>query len=399
MPAFLLLLALSVSPAALNDLAARVAQIAAQAVAAQPGDAGGGRVARATLRVEDAANLGGSEHLVQALRRALAAQKIDVGGDAEAAVQVEAFLASREGRPIAVVRVQAPGRDAHILFAALDAAGTDVPASAGPALAIRTRTLFTSDLPVLDLDADAAGNLFVLHPDRLRVRDLNAAGLPLKNEVGLETGAERLRDPLARLAVNEAARQIAIYGAAASLAPAPPIPFEGYTLKSFPAATPWRVVNPWRSVAADIQMVAGRNYFHSAAAGDLYALAPAAGVTRSHWAVLSVPGRLWLADPDMRPLIGSSAPGTFGGDVASVPLACAGTVILAPGDEAAPARDRISVLRVENDRLVPYSSVEVEGAIYRLKALPSSGEQHRVLAVTQRGPAVRVEEIELQCSK
>lgn len=398
MPALLLLVALSVSPTALDDFAAKVAQAAAQAIAAPVGEPGGSRPARAVLRVEDAANVGGSQYLTQALQQALAAQKIQLGSG-EDAVQVEAFLANREGRLIAVARVQAPGRDARVLFAAVDGTSSEAATPAGPDLAIRTRTLLRSDLPVLDLEADRSGNLFVLHPDRLRVRDLNTPGLLLKNAVGLETGAERLRDPLGRLVINEGARQIGIYTAAVSAAAAPPVPFEGYTLKFLPASAAMPVAHPSPGVAAGIQMVAGRNYFHSAAAGDFYAIAPVTGVTRSHWAVLGVPGRLWLADDSLGPVIGSSAPGTFGGDVASVQLACAGTVVLAASADAAPARDRISVLRVENDRFVPYRSLEIEGAVYRLKALPAAGEQRRVLAVTKSDSAVRVEEIELQCLK
>ena len=185
----LLLLAMTLPQADVNQFAARVAQALAQ----RPG-------ARVLLSVEDTAATGASEQLARALRESLRQRGFELTAESDAAVQVNAWLSLRRGRPLAVARITAEGREAAILFAEFElAAQPATPVSERPAVAIRTRTLIESDLPVLDIETDSAGNLFVLHTDRLRAYDLNAAGTPLKAEIGLETGSGRQRDPLVRL--------------------------------------------------------------------------------------------------------------------------------------------------------------------------------------------------------
>ena len=221
---------------------------------------------------------------------------------------------------------------------------------------------------MLDLEADSAGNLFVLHPDRLIAYDLNAAGLPVKAEVGLDTGAGRLRDPLVRLQARENPRQLELYTAAEALGPAPPLAIQGYTLRSFDASVQMRLRHPWRAVSLPLQLVAGKNFFRGDSLAGVYGLAPVLSSRRAHWVLLDRAGRLVLTDARLRPV--SVAAGPFGGDVASVALPCTGAVVMAAGPQPRPLYDRITVLRVENDRLVPLTNLEVEGAVRRLKALP-----------------------------
>lgn len=390
----LLLLALSLPQAEVNDFAAKLAQRLAQAT---------GSGARVVLRVEDPGGIGAAEQLTRALRESLRLRGVEPAVEGEAAYHVHAYLSRRRGRPLGVAHISTESREVAVLFAEFssDAAAETAPAE-GAAVAIRTRTLLTPDQPVLDLEADPAGNLFVLHADRVRVFDLNSAGLPLKAEIGLDTAADRQRDPLVRLLARDAPRQLEAYSASATVPPAPPLPIEGYALRTFTASTPMRVPHPWRAVFAQIQPVAGRNFFRSASMPELYALAPVISPLRAHWALLDGSGRLLLADADLRPI--SVAAGTYGGDIASAALPCAGTVVLAAGADPNPVRDRISVLRVENDRLLPYTSLELNGAVRRLKALPATGDQRRILAVTETGVAAqtregtRIEEIELRCS-
>lgn len=389
----LLLLAISLPPADVNGFAARVGQAVAQRrESTQPR----GRV---LLRVEDPGATGAAEQLLRALQEALRARGFEPASEGEAVIQVHAYLSLRRGQPLALARILAEGQEPVLLFTefAPNAGARETPAE-GPPVAIRTRTLLAPDLPVLDLEADAAGNLFVLHPDQVRVYDLNSAALPLKAEIGLDTGADRLRDPLVRLVARDNPRQLEIYSAAAAVSPAPPLPVEGYALKSFNAAAAIRVPHPWRAVFAPIKPVAGRNYFSTSAVARLAGLAPVSSPLRAHWALLSADGRLLLADADLRLLPGGAAPGLFGGDVASAAVPCAGTLLLAAGSEPSPARDRISVLRVENDRILPYTSLELDGAVRRLKALPAAGDQRRILAVAEKNGTTRVEEIELRCS-
>ncbi len=291
-------------------------------------------------------------------------------------------------------------------------------------MVIRTRTLLTTELPVLDLEADREGNLFVLHPDRLVVFDLNAAGppvkAPVKAEVRLDTGAERLRDPLVRLLAHDSPRRLELYSAAETLAPAPPRTIEGYTLRSLEASAPLRMSHPWRAVSLQFRLAAGRNFLYGGPVAKLYGLAPVRSPLRARWVLLDGTGRLVLTDASLRPI--SIASGPFGGDVASAALPCTGTVVMAAGPEPHPVRDRISVLRVENDRLLPFTSLAMEGAVRRLKTLAPVGKARRILAViqsnavvqtnavvqssavvqsdvaAQANQATRIEEIELRCS-
>lgn len=384
----LLLAAITLPPADVSAFAARVAQAAGAANAGS----------RVLLRVDDPGGTGAAEQLRQALRDSLREQKLDTMTEGEAPLQILSYLGMRRDRPLAIARIVQDGRELQVLFAEF----TNEPAAAvappaGPAVAIRTRSLFSPEFTVLDLEADTAGNLFLAHPDRIRVFDLNASGLPLKAEVGLETGAEHLRDPLVRMQLRDTPHQLELYSAAPMITNPPPVPLEGYALKAFPAAVKMRVTHPWRAVSATLQLANGRNYFRSATVPELWGLAPVLSPLRAHWIVLDTGGHLQLADADLR-LMGAPYAGTFGGDVASASLPCAGTVVLAASSDAAPARDRITVLRVENDQILPYTTIEIEGAVRRLKALPAAGDQRRILAVSEVNGTTRIEEIELRCS-
>ncbi len=388
MLATLLLVALSLPQAEVNSFAARVAQ----SLPPRPG-------ARAVLSVEDPGGVGATEQLARALLEALRQRGFEPAteGDSAAQARVSAYLSLRRGRPLAVARVLSEGREVAVLFAEFAPGAPEAMQPGGPAVAIRTRTLLTLEMPVLDVEADSAGNLFVLHPDRIRVFDLLLAGVPLKAEVGLDTGAERLRDPLVRLLARDSPRQLEVYSAAAAVPAAPPLPLEGYALKTFAAATTMRLPHSARAVFAGVQVVAGRNYFRAAAAPEIQGLAPVSSPLRAHWVLLDGAGRLRLADTDLRTI--TMVPGDFGGDVASAALSCAGTLVLAAGAEPDPVRDHIAVLRVENDRLLPYTSLELEGAARRLKSLPGTAtDQRRVLAVVQSSAGARIEEIELRCA-
>jgi hypothetical protein len=115
--------------------------------------------------------------------------------------------------------------------------------------------------------------------------------------------------------------------------------------------------------------------------------------------VLDPAGRLFLADAELRPILGggATAAGSFGGDVASLTLPCAGALVLAASSDVNPPRDRITMLRMENDALLPGASVELDGAVRRLKTLPPAGELRRVLAVAQSESGWRIDEIEVRC--
>lgn len=367
------------------------------------------------LRVENPAGLGAVEQLAAALRESFRRREFAVVTEGEPAYQVHAYLSLRRGHPLAVARITTEGREIATLFAEFpkDAPPEQaLPESA--AVAVYTRAVLTSGVPVLDVETDDAGNLFVLHPERLRVFAFQAppsrVRLELKAEMGLDTGAERLRDPLVRLVALGEPRRLELHSAARSITPVPPLPIEGYTLKSFDASVPMRLGHSWRDVYAQLQPVAGKNFFRATAAGaaragtapaaELYGLAPVISPLRAHWVLLDVAGRLLLADAELRP-IGPPAPGVFGGDVASGVLSCAGPVVLAAGADPNPSRDRITVFRLQNDRFSPYTHVEVEGAVRRMKSLPGTGEQQReqqrFLAVAQTDHGWRIEEIELRC--
>ncbi len=364
----MLLLAVALPQAELERFAARVAQTAAAA----------GAGTRAALRVEDAGATGAGDQVSRALQDALRQRGIETLGQGNAALQITAYLSLRTGHPLVAARVLNDGREAATLLAEFAPPETATAMSAAAAVTVRTRTLLITDSPVLDVDADSTGNLFVLHAGALRAYDLNASTPSLKTEVGLDTGADRLRDPLVRLVLNEAEKRLEIYTAATAVAQ-PPMLVGSYTLKSF--AAPARLPGP-------VTLAAGRNHFRSPAVPEVYGITALPGGGRAQWALLDGRGRVRLADTELRPL--AVAPGEYGGDVAAVTAPCAGTLVLVAGDEIDPARDRITLLRLDNDRLTPYSAVEIDGAVTRLKTL-SSG---KILAVTPQ----RIDELEVRCT-
>ena len=397
-----LLVALSLPQSEVDAFARRVAQAVGQSQAPGPHS-------RVLLQVEDPGGVGAASQLARALRDALLLEGFEPMAAGEFPHQVFAYLSLRRGRPLAAVRILGKGGEGQelaVLFAEFSPGETpEAVQPEGPPVIIRTRTLLATDLPVLDLEADSAGNLFVLHPDRLVVFDLvafdlNDAGLPgeapIKAKVKLDTGAGRLRDPLIRLLVRDSPRRLELYSAAEPLAPTPPLTIEGYTVRSLKASAPLRLSHPRRGVSLQLQLAAGRNFFRGGTVAKLYGVAPVLSPLRAHWVLLDGAGRLVLTDARLRPI--NTAPGPFGGDVASVTLPCTGTVVMAAGPEPNPLRDRISLLRVENDRLVPFTSLEVEGAVRRLKAIPAAGESQRILAVVETEQATRIEEIELRCA-
>jgi hypothetical protein len=391
MLAVMLMLALSLPPAEVSAFAARVTQSLAGAM---------GSKGRVLLRVEDPGETGAAEQVASALRDALRQAGIEAASEGDLPWQLHIYLGRRNGLPLATARITNEWREAALLFAAFPVpVGAGSPAAGGPALVTSVRTLLASDLPVLDLEADAAGNLFVLCSDRLRLYDLNAPAYPMKAEIGIDTGSDRLRDPLVRLVARDSPRQLDMYSAAGKLAPAPPLPLDGYALKGIAAPAKLQWPHPWRATPATLQIIAGRNYFSSAAVPQIQGLAPVVGPLRAHWAVLDPAGRLFLADAELRPILGggATAAGSFGGDVASLTLPCAGALVLAASSDVNPPRDRITVLRMENDALLPGTSVELDGAVRRLKTLPPSGELRRVLAVAQSESGWRIDEIEVRC--
>ena len=396
-----LLVALSLPQAEVDAFARRVAQTVGQSQAPGPHS-------RVLLQVEDLGGVGAAGQLARALQEALLLEGFEPMAAGEFPHQVLAYLSLRRGRPLAAVRILGKGgegREIAVLFAEFSPGETpEAVQPEGPPVIIRTRTLLATDLPVLDLEADPAANLFVLHPDRLVVFDLNAAGLPakapikapVKAAVKLDTGAGRLRDPLVRLLVRDSPRRLELYSAAETLAPAPPLTIKGYTVRSLKASSPLRLSHPRRGVSLQLQLAAGRNFFRGGTVAKLYGVAPVLSPLRAHWVLLDGAGRLVLTDAKLRPI--NAAPGPFGGDVASVTLPCTGTVVMAAGPEPHPLRDRISLLRVENDRLLPFTSLEVEGAVRRLKAIPAGGETLRILAVVETDQTTHIEEIELRCA-
>ncbi len=314
----------------------------------------------------------------------------------ESGYVVNAWMSARRGRPLAVARIASQGREVTAIFSEIrESAPADATAEDAPAIAVRTRTLLAPELPVLDIAADGQGNLFVLHPDRLRVYGRNGTSLELKAEWGLDTGAERLRDPLVRLVVRENPPQLEIHSTAASVAASPPLPIEGYAVKAFGAAPTLRIPHPSRAIFAALQPVEGRNYFRGAHVPEIQGIAPVMSPQRAFWIVLDGAGQLLLADAELRPT-GATVNG-FGGDVASVMLSCAGTVALAAGGDPQPQRDRISLWRVENDRFLPQAHLEVDGAVRRLVALPPAPEKRGAAAIVL-AVASRLEEIELSCA-
>lgn len=381
----ILVLAISLPQPEVNSFAQRVAL---NLPARQEG--------RAMVRVEDPGKTGAALQLERALHDAVRLRGYEVVAASESA-QVHAWLSMRRGRPLVTARVLVDSREAGVAFSEIAPASSALTVSAPLAVTIRTRTLLASELPVLDVEADSAGNLFVLHANSLRVYNLNAPGLPLKSEVGLDTGAERLRDPLVRLLARDAPRQLEVYSSAPTVPAPPPVSVEGYTLKIFGSSAPLRLPHPARGVTAQLQAAAGRNHLRTAAIPDLYGIAPVASALSAHWVALDGSGRLRLLDAAMRTI--ATTPGEFGGDVAATSVPCAGTLVLAAGSEIEPTRDRIHMLLAENDRLMPYTTIDIEGAVRRLKALASSGapEQRRVLAVADGGSGARIEEIELRC--
>ena len=409
-----LLLALSLPQTEVDAFARRVAQALAQSQAPGPHS-------RVQLQVEDAGGVGAAGQLARALHEALLLEGFEPTAAGKFGHRVFAYLSLRRGRPLAAVRIlgEGGGKEVAVLFAEFSPGAAPEPVQPeGPPVAIRTRTLLATELPVLDLEADRKGNLFVLHPDRLVVFDLNAVGLPgkppVKAAVGLDTGAKRLRDPLVRLLTHDSPRRLELYSAAETLAPAPPKIIEGYTLRSLEASAPLRVSHPWRAVSLQFRLAAGRNFLYGGPVTKLYGLAPVRSPLRAHWVLLDGTGRLVLTDASLRPI--SIASGPFGGDVASAALPCTGTLVMAAGPEPHPLRDRISVLRLENDRLRPLTGLAMEGAVRRLKTLPPVGKARRILAVVQNSgevqtgavaqtdavaqanQATRIEEIELRCS-
>ena len=416
-----LLLALSLPQAEVDAFARRVAQTLAQSQAPGPHS-------RVQLQVEDAGGVGGAGQLARALHEALLLEGFEPMAGGKFGHRVFAYLSLRRGRPLAAVRILGEGgegKEVAVLFAEFSPGAAPEPIQPeGPPVTIRTRTLLATELPVLDLEADRKGNLFVLHPDRLVVFDLNAVGLPgklpVKAVVELDTGADRLRDPLVRLLAHDSPRRLELYSAAETLAPAPPQIIEGYTLRSLEASALLRVSHPWRAVSLQFRLAAGRNFLYGGPVTKLYGLAPVRSPLRAHWVLLDGTGRLVLTDASLRPI--SIASGPFGGDVASAALPCTGTLVMAAGPEPHPLRDRISVLRVENDRLLPFTSLAMEGAVRRLKTLAPVGKARRILAVVQTNAVVqssavvqsdvaaqanaaaqangatRIEEIELRCS-
>ena len=408
-----LLVALTLPQAEVDAFARRVAQAVGQSQAPGPHS-------RVLLPVEDPGRVGAAGQLARALQEALLLEGFEPMAAGEFPHQVFAYLSLRRGRPLAAVRIlgkRGEGKEVAVLFAEFSPGETpEAVQPEGPPMIIRTRTLLATDLPVLDLEADSAGNLFVLHPDRLVVFDLNDAGLPvkvpvkspIKAKVELDTGAERLRDPLVRLLVRDSPRRLELYSAAETLARTPRLTIEGYTVRSLKASAPLRLSHPRRGVSLQLQLVAGRNFFRGGTVAKLYGVAPVLSPLRAHWVLLDGAGRLVLTDASLRPI--SIASGPFGGDVASVALPCTGTIVITAGPEPHPLRDRISIFRVEDDRLLPFTSLELEGAVRRLKVIPAAGETRRILAVVQinavsqtnavarTDQTTRIEEIELRCA-
>lgn len=407
MLAAMLMLALSLPPGEVAAFAARVTRSLVGAI---------GPKARVVMRVQDPGETGAADQVGLALRDSLRQAGVETAVEGESPWQLQVYLGRRNGLPLATARILNESREVALLFAAFSTQAADAaPAAAGPALTLSSRTLLRSDLPVLDVEADATGNLFVLYTDRVRLYDLNAPDLPMKAEVGIDTGSDHLRDPLVRLLARENPRELLMYSAATTLGPAPPLPLDGYVLKSFAAPVRISWPHPSRATVVTLQVMAGRNYFSSAAIPQVQAIAPVASPLRGNWVVLDTAGRLMVTDAELRPIGNERTPGfaeagfaariaampagSFGGDVASLTLQCSGVLVLAASSDVDPPRDRIAVLRLENDALLPSAGMEVEGAVRRLKALPLAGEPRRVLAVVQADAAWRIDEIEVKCSQ
>ena len=173
-----LLLALSLPQTEVDAFARRVAQALAQSQAPGPHS-------RVQLQVEDAGGIGAAGQLARALQEALLLEGFEPTAAGKFGHQVFAYLSLRRGLPLAAVRILRKGQEVAVLFAEFSPGAAPGPGQPeGPPVAIRTRTLLATALPVLDLEADRQGNLFVLHPDRLVVFDLNAVGLPGKALAG-----------------------------------------------------------------------------------------------------------------------------------------------------------------------------------------------------------------------
>lgn len=409
-----------------GDVAAFATRIAQAVSGAAREAASNGEVpprTRVLLRVEGAAGQSGvlepgsAAQVDRAVREALRREKLEPVTEGEAAYSVRVWIGLRGTQPLGVARVtNGGGREMAVLFALLPAGGASAPAGSA-ALEVHTRSLLSVEGQVLDVAADNAGNLFVLQPDLLRIADMNAPGMPTKAEIGIQTSAERLRDPLVRMRLRELPRELELHTAAAEIGPPPPVPVEGYAIRSFAADATMSVGNPARSLLLQIQPVAGRNYFRAAGLVPFQGIAAVDGSGRAAWALLDLNGRVQLYDTALHSL-NEPAPGVFGGDLEAVDTSCAGPLVLAAGPDAAPARDRVSILRLDNERLVPYSSIEIDGAVRRLVSVPGdagtrpsgwpapgkaeglvpAGATRRILAVAESDGASRVVEIELRCA-
>lgn len=449
MLALILLLAASLPSAEVASFAARIARAVSAGAREAAGPGEPRTPVRVLVRVEDTTGNGSgpaaspstgqaggpepggaAEQINRAVCDALRAEKFEPVPEGEAAYSVRVWLSLRGAQPLGVARVTkgsqaggfvpAEGRERGVVFVLFPAGSAASPAGpARPAVEVRTHSLLSLDGPVLDLKVDTAGNLFLLQPDSLRVVELNAPGAPTKAEVGIQTAAERLRDPLVRMVLREPLRELELHTAASEIGPPPPVAVEGYTIRNFPASAAMTMVHPSQPTPLQVQPAAGRNYFIAvpsttpgSALTQFYGIAPVGGSGRAAWAALDLAGRLQLYDASLRPA-GDPAPGVFGGDVAAVTVSCAGTLVLAASADAAPASDRISVFRAENDRLVSYTSIEIDGAVRRLESVPGEGAASplgsgpsearpgmaRVLAVTQSKGMSRIVAIELRCAQ
>jgi len=384
---------------------------AAKPPAARPAAPG----ARVLLRVEDAGGLGASEQVARALREALRKRALETLVEGEARFRVSAYVSLRKGRPLLSALIsEGEGEGAvEVLFAELGAAPAPGAPAAGvaPALLVRTRPLLFLGGRVLDVAVDPAGEVFVVQPEKIQVFDLASSARALKAEVAVDSGAAKLRDPLVRLQFREQPPRVELYSSASRIPSVPGFTVQGYQLRVAGAPAKIRVDHP-AGFSTDFEAAEGRNFFTSGGSPGFYAWAPVFGEGRAPWVILDLAGRLMLTDASLRPL-GVPAPGQFGGDVATVALPCAPTMVLAAGAEADPVRDRVSLLAVQGNGFAPLATVELDGAVRRLNALgnrslapaapsveggPGDPAVARVLAVVEGGGATRLEEIEVRCA-
>jgi hypothetical protein len=309
---------------------------------------------------------GGMERYLAAVRAELRTLNVAMTeGASDAPWRVDAWLSARRGRPLAVFRVIGGGAEVGIHFA--DAGPNDATAG-GPAAPVTLQSRLLVDLgqPVVDAALAGQNRLIVLLADRLLVYALTDAAPEVQADLGLQTGADRLRDPLARLRIQ--GQEVSVYSAAHVVGPSPPLPVDGYTVKVYGAATP---LPGW-----PVRFAAGRNYFQHATAGDLLEVAPLG----NRWVTLDLDGRLALASSDLRVL--RAAPGEFDGGVATLSLPCGFFVL------AGTHTNRLAVLRAETDRLHHVTDHELPAGITRLVA-----GSDRALAVT----GSQIQQVELTC--